>query len=246
MRTPSSGFHPAGLTPGAATREGTGWAAMLLPFIEQGNLHNQLRISQSNLVESLLSTNWQLLVNGLQTPIPSYMCPSDSGFAGNGLVHNDRRFNGAAGFAAHAFTPAGQQLHGATGYGTGRQNAEENTGIFYGNSGVRFGDIPDGTSNTFLVGERDTKNCRSGTWVGVRNTNGAGSRGIFVVIAHSRAPLNEPVLAWDSDPEGVGKALVACIQAVLNSYPAMAPFGLCLLIFNTTIRVVVGPMRAIF
>ncbi|MGN6133254.1 MAG: DUF1559 family PulG-like putative transporter [Aureliella sp.] len=190
---------------GAANREATGWQAMLLPFIEQTNLHAQMRVAQSNLVESLLSTNWQPIVAAVQTPIPSFMCPSDSGYAGNGLIHNDRNFTGAAGYAAHNYTPGVSNYIGVTGFGSGRQNAEENTGIFWGNSGVRFGDITDGTSNTFLAGERDTKNCRSGTWVGVRNSNGTGSRGVFVVIAHARAKLNESVLPWNNDPDGCGQ-----------------------------------------
>ncbi len=177
----------------------------MLPFIEQGNLHAQMRVSQSNLVENLLSTNWQQVVSALQTPIPTYMCPSDSGFAGNGLIHNDRNFTGGAGYVAHNFTPGVSNYIGVTGFGSGRQNAEENTGIFWGNSGVRFGDIIDGTSNTMLAGERDTKNCRSGTWIGVRNSNGTGSRGVFVVLAHARAKLNESALPWNDDPDGCGQ-----------------------------------------
>ena len=65
-------------------------------------------------------------------------CPSDTGYASNGLVQNDRNFTGAAGYAAHAYTPGVSNYIGVTGFGSGRQNAEPNTGIFWGSSGVRF------------------------------------------------------------------------------------------------------------
>jgi Protein of unknown function (DUF1559) len=132
-------------------------------------------------------------------------CPSDTGYAGNGLIHNDRNFASAVGYKAHPFTPGVGNYIGATGFGSGRQNAEENTGIFWGNSAVKFGGITDGTSNTLMAGERDTKNCRSGTWIGVRNSNRTGSRGVLVVVAHARAKLNESVLPWNNAPDGCGQ-----------------------------------------
>jgi prepilin-type processing-associated H-X9-DG protein len=137
-----------------------------------------------------------------------------------GLVHNDRRFNGGAGFAAHAFTPGVSNYIGNNGHGPGRTNIEENSGIFFGNSSISFEDVTDGTSNTFAVGERDTNFCRSGTWVGVRNGNGGGSRGVFVVVAQARVKLNESVLPWDHDPEGCG-------QGWSSLHPGGAQFVFC-------------------
>jgi prepilin-type N-terminal cleavage/methylation domain-containing protein len=206
--------------PTAATREAWGWSAMMLPYVEQGSLHQQMRVAQGNMADNLLSANWQPVVAGLVTPLTAFMCPSDSGYQNRGQVHNDRRFNGAAGYAAHNYIPGVSNYMGNAGHNTARLNVEENTGIFFGNSRISFKDIRDGTSNTFAVGERDTLNCRSGTWVGVRNTSGGGTRGVFVVSGHSRARINESVLPWDDDPEGCG-------QGFGSLHPGGAQFGLC-------------------
>jgi prepilin-type N-terminal cleavage/methylation domain-containing protein/prepilin-type processing-associated H-X9-DG protein len=205
---------------GAPNQECWGWPALILPYLEQTALHDQLRVTQGNMFQNLLSTNWQPVVAALQTPVPMYICPSDTGYAGRGQVHNDRRFNGGAGFMAHAFTPGVSSYIGSNGHGPGRTGFEENSGMFFGNSSLTFRDIRDGSSNTFAVGERDTNNCRSGTWVGVRNGNGGGSRGVFVVVGHARAKLNESVLPWDNDPEGCG-------QGWGSMHPGGAQFVFC-------------------
>jgi prepilin-type N-terminal cleavage/methylation domain-containing protein/prepilin-type processing-associated H-X9-DG protein len=205
---------------GTANRECWGWAALALPFMEQTQIHQQLRVTQGNMVDNLLSSNWQPVVAALETPLEVFMCPSDTGFQKPGQIHNDRRFNGGAGFAAHAFTPGVSNYIGSNGHGPGRTGFEENSGVFYGGSSISFQDILDGTSNTFAVGERDTFYCRSGTWVGVRNGNGGGSRGVFVVVAQARAKLNESVLPWDHDPEGCG-------QGWGSLHPGGAQFVFC-------------------
>jgi hypothetical protein len=96
-------------------------------------------------------------------------------------------------------------------------NGQPNTGIFFGNcmgncpngaaASVRIADITDGTSNTLMVGERETRYCRGGTWVGVRNTNGGQSRGVIVAVGHSHPKLNQKgdVIPWDEDRIGCGE-----------------------------------------
>jgi prepilin-type processing-associated H-X9-DG protein len=54
-------------------------------------------------------------------------------------------------------------------------------------------EIRDGTSNTFLVGERDTR-CHSGTWVGNRNPGGNGNTGTNYTLGRISVPLNAPGL----------------------------------------------------
>ncbi|MFO0902248.1 MAG: DUF1559 domain-containing protein [Pirellulales bacterium] len=217
----SNGSFPSGwIFSGTANSEVWGWSALLLPYIEQQPLHDQLRVTQGNLAANLLSANWQPVVAGLETPLKGFICPSDSGYDGRGFVHNDRRYNGGAGFVAHNYKPGVSNYMGVAGHNVDRINILPNTGIFFGNSTIGFSDILDGTSNTFLVGERDTRYCRSGSWIGVRNTNGGATRGIFVVSGHSRAKLNESAYAWDFDPEGCG-------QGFSSLHPGGALFARC-------------------
>jgi hypothetical protein len=67
-------------------------------------------------------------------------------------------------------------------------------------------DFVDGTSNTFAVGERETLDCKSGTWVGVRRTNANGTGGVNVIVGHDHPKLNQSVLviAWNVNNTGCG------------------------------------------
>ncbi len=54
---------------------------------------------------------------------------------------------------------------------------------------IRFANFIDGTSNTFLCGERGW-GCSAGTWVGTRNPTGQGPRGNNYVLGRVSLPLN--------------------------------------------------------
>jgi prepilin-type N-terminal cleavage/methylation domain-containing protein len=212
-----------------ASNEQWGWSALMLPYIEQGPLHDKLGVGRGTLSQQLAASG-AVVVAVAETPIKVFMCPSDSGFNGAGFVHNNRHFNDGAGFSASGqptpFWPGVSNYMGVAGHrdlGTGTGGLP-NTGILFGScmgnstqcprnigSPVRLADILDGTSNTFAVGERDTKNCRSGTWLGVRNAAGSGTRGVHVVIGHARPRLNQPVppptsnIAWNVAKLGCGE-----------------------------------------
>ena len=55
------------------------------------------------------------------------------------------------------------------------------TGIFFGNSRIGLKKIKDGSSKTFLIGERDFR-CKAGSWIGTRNPEGSGMRGAHWVV----------------------------------------------------------------
>jgi prepilin-type processing-associated H-X9-DG protein len=177
---------------------------LILPFLEEQGLHEQLGVSRTNIwrYQGVSGAAWQQVKQGLETPLDAFICPSDTGYQKPGRVHNSRRFNGGRAFNSHAYRPGVSNYIGNMGFRQ-RRRAQRNVagGIFAGNSNVSFRDIVDGTSSTIAVGERDTLYCRSGSWVGIRNADGIGSRGVYTSVAWARPQINapNPPFGWGSD-----------------------------------------------
>jgi len=178
--------------------EGWGWGALLLPYLDQRNLHKDLTVS-SNRLDMVLSnpaitnlSNPQAAVNFQTnlaiTPLKIYICPSDTGYQGKGQVDTTRKLMRM------------QQPQGMSNYvgvaGHRRVNIDsrglpaQNTGIFFGNSYVRDAVITDGLSNTAMIGERDTQFCHSGTWWGTQNSLDFSSIDISMVTGYDQPRLN--------------------------------------------------------
>jgi prepilin-type N-terminal cleavage/methylation domain-containing protein len=70
---------------------GWGWGALMLPFMEQTALSSQLQVTRANLDTVLASppSNMRAL---MQTPLPTFLCPSDTGAQGNILPLSPERF----------------------------------------------------------------------------------------------------------------------------------------------------------
>ena len=86
------------------------------------------------------------------------------------------------------------------------QDRCNNTGIFFGNSSISTKQITDGTSKTFLLGERD-KFCLAATWIGVRNPYGPDSLSSNWAMAHVYFKLNYPSTGnHDTCTEGFSSA----------------------------------------
>ncbi len=128
------------------TAPGWGWAAFLLPYLEQGNLFARLNFTQP--VQNSPA---------VQTRVKVYLCPSDLPPPG--------AFPLPDGFG-NTLCLAGPTSYAACcGSDASDTTAPDGLGAFYRNSRIRLTDITDGTSETILVGERAWANA-NGIWAG--------------------------------------------------------------------------------
>jgi prepilin-type N-terminal cleavage/methylation domain-containing protein/prepilin-type processing-associated H-X9-DG protein len=128
------------------TAPGWGWAAFLLPYLEQDNLYRQINFAQS--VQSSAAT--QAMLAGL-------LCPSDvappSAFVVTSVAGAPVARLAPSSYAASC-GPDASDVADATGLG-----------VFYRNSQTRLTDVTDGTSQTVLVGDRAWAQAQ-GAWAG--------------------------------------------------------------------------------
>ncbi len=162
-----AGAFPPGYTSTAANGDagtGWGWAAHLLPDLEQDNLYRLIDFTKP----ITLSGNHDTV---RQASVPFLRCPSDP--RQDPIAVSE--FTNAAGLT----TPLARSNYVAC-YGNTPFLAESPSvltthltidgisgkGMFYRNSRTRIADVTDGLSNTLAVGEKSAKNTMA-TWVGV-------------------------------------------------------------------------------
>jgi prepilin-type N-terminal cleavage/methylation domain-containing protein/prepilin-type processing-associated H-X9-DG protein len=121
-------------TGSVAPSPGWAWGVLILPYIEQNNLFVTLDPDLSGL-NTITFTAAQ--ITAMQSPIKTYVCPGD----GNGSTLNDNFTENVAksNYVANRFL-----------LGPGGNNANSNLPL---NATIQG--IPDGSSNTIMVGERD-------------------------------------------------------------------------------------------
>jgi len=151
----------------AENRNAIAWSALILPFVEQAPLYDQVKSQTFN-----CGRNWARdyggsndMIPAAEQVIPAYNCPSDT-MEG---VNPKRRFDGKS--------------PGKTNYmaNSGSAAAMDRRGVFWAGSEIKFRDIRDGTSNTAMVVERTgttemgSKSCdgtfcnwNAGLWIGAR------------------------------------------------------------------------------
>jgi prepilin-type processing-associated H-X9-DG protein len=88
------------------------------------------------------------------------------------------------------------------------KNACDSNGIFFGDSEVSDKDITDGTSKTFIFGERDGF-CLAATWIGSRNNADSQMHSFMWTVAHvtNNITLNFPTTgSYNTCTEGFSSA----------------------------------------
>ena len=121
---------------------GFSWMARILPQLDQGNLFQKI-----NFAEASHSNPANLTV--IQTALKVFRCPTDDGpdryFQNSSITGRSVADQAVSNYVGNSGTlcfPNNTTVHFPT------------DGAFFRNSGISMRDIVDGTSNTFLVGER--------------------------------------------------------------------------------------------
>ena len=154
------------------------WGCFILPFLEQEAIYDIL-VEQS---DNFSNPIWSDTANGdtAVNVLPIFLCPSD-----NSDVHNRKRFRtpdaihggsdlfharsnyiGVLGPRLRDFFPQVDDFEDISFTLKGEIDdlfTLNLPGILYLNSEVTFGEISDGTSNTFIIGERDSANFPNST-----------------------------------------------------------------------------------
>ena len=143
------------------------WSVMILPYMDQANLYNQLNIGSSTFEQA---ANDSVRLATLRKGLPVFICPSDPELS----VNRNRPFQqkSSGGLCAGMILPSTIQF-GKSNYLACNGN-HDNDGIFDSGDNRRVGmrDITDGTSNTIMVGERSSvkwakQTVATGPWAGV-------------------------------------------------------------------------------
>ena len=211
----------------AGNAEGWGWHVLIMPQIDQAPLYNQLAVTKYTLKDTLAGLNPQLPepVPLLQTPIPGFVCPSDAsgGETNEYWAPRQRHWGGGDGTNIGGW---GNWRPGKTTYMASRGTRNnwqhrfmDSSGMFHPGS-TKIRDVTDGTTNTFMIGERDTVFCRSGTWAGVRNPQGNRQRGFYYNVANVRVPMNSP------DPPFIWSSRSGCSEGFSSTHVGGAQFAM--------------------
>jgi prepilin-type N-terminal cleavage/methylation domain-containing protein len=162
---------PPGWTgnPGPDDPTGWGWGAELLEQIEQRNVQGIVQLN--------LPIDHPLNKQARETPVPTYLCPTDI-LEAKFVIHGgaDDEYANQDQIGSPMFLVAKSNYAGLFGISEIEDVPSAGEGVFFHNSRLTFASISDGLSNTLLIGERGSK-LGSSVWMGViSGTNNSKAR----------------------------------------------------------------------
>ena len=185
-----------------------GWGALLLPYIEQRPLWEELSMAQNGLIDVMNNDLQPYLLDRISV----YRCPSD---VAQDLAHDARMLSGFPWYALQGSLVAGRcsnttiQIRGV-GVKTATSNYVASfgdawepdanhwtqfdvsgTGLFGSNNALELSAASDGLSNTFAIGERDWADYAA-IWAGVDWWDHCDTTGIQMVLGTAYYKLNIP------------------------------------------------------
>ncbi|MCI0334576.1 MAG: DUF1559 domain-containing protein [Planctomycetes bacterium] len=164
---------------------GFGWATSLLPHLQQRALYNRLTLPMGQLHDVMQTPVGRDLA---QVPLPSFRCPSDTGYE----LNDNRPFAGAKYGDTHAAKSNYIGNHGTRFITFAEKQSNyraDSFGLLWPGSNCTEASVTDGTSNTILVGERRSEDW-GGVWIGVRDYNSDGDLGLRQVFGISDVKIN--------------------------------------------------------
>lgn len=137
---------------------GPGWSffTMLLPFMDQANLSEQIDFN--------LPITDSINAPARSSTVTAYLCPSDTTPQQISVYPASLNINDLAA-CSYIGSLGGADPTNTSGY-TAMYEQQPFNGMFHRNSAVRMRDITDGSSNTFGIGERQSAFVPNG-WAGV-------------------------------------------------------------------------------
>ena len=144
LKLPESWKPPLGVVFGVDTEDTRGWSAqaLILPFLEQGNLESQIDFNLDYIDTPPISIGGQLVAMP-SARIPIYQCPSEP--------NSTTRFDSDTGEAIHH--PLNYASNAGDWFVWDPANNRSTQGALSVNKRLSIGAIQDGTSNTMLYGE---------------------------------------------------------------------------------------------
>lgn len=157
------------------------WRARILPFIEQTPLYTEMGSIND---DAILQLGLHKKIHA--TVLPVFSCPSDPTVA-SARYQFDSNWSGPVEFTVASYFGC-----------RGSTAAVPGDGVFPArNKGVKIGQITDGTSNTFMVGERGADNNAywGWTWTGT----GDDYEGFLDFVLHGDEPFRPGKLGSEED-----------------------------------------------